>query len=132
MIVKVGVVATSAVFATSLLEQVAGTMGLVAGIVASTAVIVAGGRHLWVFARNIGAVVENTKDLPEFVREQRATNRDVADRLTAGDQRMSRIEGVLETTNTVERAAVSAAIEASTAPRPPRRTDPPPRTGWRE
>lgn len=132
MIIKLGAVVVGVSFSATLLEQVAGTMGLVAGIVASTAVIVAGGRHLWLFARNVGKVVENTKDLPDFVREQRATNRDVADRLAAGDRRMSRIEGVFETTNTVERAAVSAAIEASSAPRPPRRTDPPPRTGWRE
>lgn len=121
MLLKIAAPFASLAFATTLLEQVAGTLGLVAGSVASLGVIFVGGRHLVHFARSVGRVVENTAELPEFVREQRklnaeqrATNRDVA-------QRLANVEGQLDAYDIG--SAVSAAIAASREPRPPRRTD---------
>lgn len=132
MVLKAGVVGGAFVGSATLLEKVAGTLGLVAGIIVSLSVIVVGTRHLWHFTRNVGRIVENTAELPGFMVEQRERNKVVSERLASGDERMARIEGALNAYGTAERAAVSAAIEATTAPRQARRTDPAPRTGWRE
>jgi hypothetical protein len=132
MVVKLGIVTATGALAASLLQQLAGTMGLLAGIVASAAIIIAASKPVWQFLRNVGAVVENTKDLPDFVAEQRKTNRDVTERFAAGDERMTRIEGALEALGNSDAAAIRGAVQALSEPRPPRRTDPAPRTGWRE
>lgn len=132
MMVKLAVPVSGMAFATTVLEQAAGTLGLIAGCVASVGVILVGGRHLWHFGRNIGRVVENTAELPEFVREQRQLNAEQRQLNRAVAERLANVEGQLEAFGTAERAAVSAVIEASNAPRPPRRTDPEPRYGWRE
>lgn len=132
MTAKAGIVVAGMVFAASALEQIAGALGLLAGIVVSLGIIAAGGRALWRFFRRLEIVVENTSLLPEFIHGQKQTNDEVNERLDRGAERMERIEATIGTWASAERAAVSAVIETKSAPRPPRRTDPPPRTGWRE
>lgn len=142
MIVKAGVIVAAVTFVASVLERVAGTLGLVAASIVALGVILGAAVKLWHFARGLEKVVTNTSELPEFMREQAEANRQqaetnlkVAERLEAGDQWMSRVEGILETWGTAERVGMSTLVEiAKTTPEPRsrRRTDPAPRTGWRE
>lgn len=125
MIFKVGSVVAALVFAANLLEKLAGTLGLVAGIIISVGIIFAGSRAFWRFVRRLEDVVENTGELPQFMRDQAATNRQVQERLDAGADRMASIEGALRGWADADRAAVSTAIEIATKPRSARRTDPP-------
>jgi biopolymer transport protein ExbB/TolQ len=135
VIAKTGLVLVALTFAVSTLERIAGTLGLLAGIIVSFGIIFAGSRQIWKFVRRLESVVENTSALPEFMREQRATNEQVQKRLTEenvrvherldqGAERMSRIEGSLNAWADAERAAITTAIEVVNTPRPPRSTDP--------
>lgn len=142
MIVKAGAIVVSVTFAASVMEKVAGTLGLVAASVVASGIILGAAVKLWRFARGLEKVVTNTSALPDFMREQAETNRQQAEanqkvheRLEAGDRWMGRVEGILETWGTAERVGMSALVEMSKTPpeqRPARRTDPAPRTGWRE
>jgi hypothetical protein len=135
VLIKVGVVVAAATFAVTTLQHVAGTLGLIAGMVVSLGIMAAGLRVFWRFVRGLENVVENTNALPAFMRDQTETNRKVHDRLESGAVRMASIEATLQTWGTAERVGITTAIEASKSPsepRPSRRTDPAPRTGWRE
>lgn len=127
---KVGMMGGAAVATATLLERVAGTLGLVAGIIVSVGIIFAGARQGWRVAAALDDVVKNTKMLPAFVAEQQATNRRVHERLESGAERMAAIEKKLEVVlATADRATLTATSIASTAaraplpPRPPRSTD---------
>jgi hypothetical protein len=135
VIVKAGLVVIASTFAASVMERVAGTLGLVAASVVAIGIIVGAGVKLWRFARGLEKVVTNTSALPDFMRAQAATNRKVSERLDDGAERMERIERNFEMWASTERSAISGAVAASNAspePRSRRRTDPAPRTGWRE
>lgn len=128
--VKLGAIVAAVAFAASLLEQVAGTLGLAAGAVISLGVLAHATRRVgrflarWIaktpLARKIDAIVESTDGLREW-RGQ------VDDRLDSGSRSFERLQAQLEVLSEREAAAVNGALRARAHADEMNR-----RTGWRE
>lgn len=121
------------------LYGIAGVLAAVATILTSLvaigAVLRRAVRRLRVWGRMGTTILGLDQKLDEHRDESREQWKRTERRLGEGADRMDRIEGVLDAWASMERAAVSGAIEALTAPHPPRSaraTDPEVRTGWRE
>lgn len=117
------------------LYGIAAVLAAMATIVTSVGVLGVAGRRTIRWCRTVGQAIKKVFQLDEKLDEHRAESREhwrsTNERMAAGDERMTRIEGAIGALAQAEPAAVRAAVEAAVAPRtrPARRTDPPPPAG---
>jgi hypothetical protein len=118
------------------LTGIAAVLGAIATILTAVPLIGVGIKRWWLGFRRakqaVATILRLDKKVDAHQREARRQWKAIDERFREGGERMASIEARLDAFATAERAAVRGALEAATAPRPPRRTDPAPRDGWRE